>query len=266
MRGPVSRYLSHWLGREVRINGNLRVNLFSWQPHVDVGGLWIANPQWLGRQPAADVQQLSFKFRLVAAGIWRTLDIAAVVKPWSHPSIDIAREADGRTNWQFTNNPEGADFPPIQRFLLNDGSIRIEDKARHLSFFGKPSPRVRTSAGARRPRSSCSAIFGTLNVIDSSCRHPRRPAHTCQYNAPLYVYRGRAGGADTRGYRWSNNQAVPSWSLLGACDCVREQPRGSLRSHLRGPSGHARLPYRRRIGPRWRAVSPDEFHRHGRTQ
>jgi uncharacterized protein involved in outer membrane biogenesis len=142
MRGPVSRYLSHRLRREVRINGDLRVNLFSWQPHVDVSGLWIANPKWLDRQPAADVRRLSFEFRLlplVFGGHW-ILPFVSL----DHPDIDIVREADGRTNWQFTNNAEGADIPPIQRFLLNDGSIRVEDQARHLTFAGRVSSRENT--------------------------------------------------------------------------------------------------------------------------
>ncbi|HEX4158263.1 MAG TPA: AsmA family protein [Rhizomicrobium sp.] len=144
MRGPVSRYLSHRLGREVRINGNLRVNLFSWQPHVDLGGLWIANPKWVDRQPAADVQHLSFEFRLLPllfGGHW-ILPFVSL----DHPDIDIVREADGRTNWRFTNNAQGADIPPIQRFLLNDGSVHVEDHARHLTFSGTVSSRENAGA------------------------------------------------------------------------------------------------------------------------
>ena len=139
MRGPVSHYLSHRLGREVRITGNLRVNLFSWQPRVDLGGLWIANPKWLDRQPAADVQHLTFEFRLLPllfGGHW----ILPLVN-LDHPRIDIVRQADGRSNWQFANKSEGIDFPPIQRFLLNDGSVHIEDQARHLTFAGTVSSR-----------------------------------------------------------------------------------------------------------------------------
>ncbi|HEX3664444.1 MAG TPA: AsmA family protein [Rhizomicrobium sp.] len=139
MRGPVSRYLSHRLEREVRITGNLRVNLFSWQPRVDLGGLWIANPEWLNSRPAADVRHLTFEFRLLPllfGGRW-VLPLVSL----DHPSIDIVREADGRTNWQFTNNSQGADIPPIRRFLLNEGSVHIEDHARRLTFSGTVSSR-----------------------------------------------------------------------------------------------------------------------------
>ena len=33
MRGPISRYLSHRYGREIQILGDLKVDLFRWQPH-----------------------------------------------------------------------------------------------------------------------------------------------------------------------------------------------------------------------------------------
>src|SRR6185369_107614 len=58
MRGPVGRYLSHRTRREVRIDGNLAVKLFSWQPSVDAGGLYIGNPKWVGTAQAAKVKEL----------------------------------------------------------------------------------------------------------------------------------------------------------------------------------------------------------------
>src|SRR5471032_492373 len=53
MRGPIGRYLSQRSGREVRIDGNLSVRLFTWQPSVDIGGLYVGNPQWVGSPQAA---------------------------------------------------------------------------------------------------------------------------------------------------------------------------------------------------------------------
>src|SRR5450432_1327436 len=46
LRGPIGRYASARAGREVRIDGDLKVDLFRWQPHVEVGGLYIGNPAW----------------------------------------------------------------------------------------------------------------------------------------------------------------------------------------------------------------------------
>ena len=79
MRGPIGRYASARAGREVRIDGDLKVDLFRWQPHVEVGGLYIGNPSWLakpagqvGRPQGAAVKQAIVEFRLVPAifGNW----------------------------------------------------------------------------------------------------------------------------------------------------------------------------------------------------
>src|ERR1041385_6994563 len=43
LRGPLARYASGRLHRQVRIEGNLHVHLWSWTPRVDVGGLHITN-------------------------------------------------------------------------------------------------------------------------------------------------------------------------------------------------------------------------------
>ena len=67
MRGPVARYASFRLGREVRIDGDLKVDLFRWQPHVSVGGLRIADPAWAHHPQGASLKQGDVEFRLVPA-------------------------------------------------------------------------------------------------------------------------------------------------------------------------------------------------------
>src|SRR6202012_3163570 len=69
MRGPIGRYASARFGREVRIDGDLKVNLFRWQPHVEVGGLYVGNPAmgnaaWASRPEGAYVSQGVVEFRL----------------------------------------------------------------------------------------------------------------------------------------------------------------------------------------------------------
>ena len=55
MRGPVGRYVSHRLGREVRIEGDLKVHLFSWTPSFSAEHVTVANPPWVQQKLAADV-------------------------------------------------------------------------------------------------------------------------------------------------------------------------------------------------------------------
>src|SRR5580698_3755692 len=63
MRGPLGRYLSHRTGREVRIDGNLRVDLFTLQPNVDASGIFLGNPGWVGTSQAARIDRLRVDFR-----------------------------------------------------------------------------------------------------------------------------------------------------------------------------------------------------------
>src|ERR1700751_4582587 len=48
LRGPISRYASARTGREVRIEGHLRVHPWSFTPRAEVQGLRIGNPKWAG--------------------------------------------------------------------------------------------------------------------------------------------------------------------------------------------------------------------------
>src|ERR1044071_1581747 len=65
MRGPIGRYLSHRTGREVRIDGNLAVKLFSWQPSIQAANVYVGNPGWVGTPQAAKVDGLRVELRLM---------------------------------------------------------------------------------------------------------------------------------------------------------------------------------------------------------
>ncbi|MBV9418948.1 MAG: AsmA family protein [Alphaproteobacteria bacterium] len=145
MRGPVSRYASMRLGREVHINGNLKVHLFSFTPRVSASGVTVANPDWAGQNHAADIPYLAFNFRLFPAlfGDW-VLRYVHVEKP----EIRFLRTEDGRTNWDFGNGNRGADLPPVQHLIIHEGHIVIDDRIRKLLFDGTVSSREDTGGQA----------------------------------------------------------------------------------------------------------------------
>jgi AsmA family protein len=135
MRSPIGRYLSHRTGREVRIDGNLAVKLFSWQPSVDASGLYIGNPKWVGTPQAARVKELRVEFRLVPLLFG---DLILPLLKIDQPDILLVRDPNGRTNWDRGNqNPNEAwKLPRIKRFLVNQGHVRIDDAVRKLHFTG----------------------------------------------------------------------------------------------------------------------------------
>src|ERR1700744_1095297 len=61
MRGPIGRYLSAKTGREVRLDGNLAVKLFTWQPSVDAHDIYVGNPKWVGSPQAAKVHEFQLE-------------------------------------------------------------------------------------------------------------------------------------------------------------------------------------------------------------
>jgi AsmA family protein len=136
MRSPISRYLSHRYGRQVQILGDLKVDLFRWQPHIAVNNLTIGNPAWLAasRPQGARLDHAEIEFRL-----WPAF-FGSLILPlfeFDRPQFLLVRLEDGRTNWDSTR-PGGARWkiPPIQRFLVRDGHVDIEDDIRHLKFQG----------------------------------------------------------------------------------------------------------------------------------
>jgi uncharacterized protein involved in outer membrane biogenesis len=139
MRGPIGRYLSHRTGREVRIDGNLAVKLFRWQPSIDVGGLFVGNPGWVGQPHAGTVKHARVELRLVPL-IFGNLILPLV--QIDDADILLVRDASGRTNWDSKDgrNPnEAFKLPPIRRFLVRGGHVQIDDAVRKLHFTGTVS-------------------------------------------------------------------------------------------------------------------------------
>jgi AsmA family protein len=133
LRGPIAREASARTGRQVRIDGNLTVHLWSWTPSATVDGLKIGNPAWMGGGDVADVDRLtvSAKFWSLLAG---RLDLPLVQA--DRPTLALYRDGAGRTNWQFGRSPQPARLPPIQHFIIDNGHVRFVDKKRDLIVVG----------------------------------------------------------------------------------------------------------------------------------
>ena len=134
-RGPIGRYLSDRYDREVRIDGNLQVKLFSRQPRIDVENLYIGNPDWVKQKQGANIRQARVELRLFP--LFRG-DLILPIVQIDRPDVLIVRDANGRTNWdsQEPDDKDGWQLPPIQRFLINNGHLVIEDGVRKLKFTG----------------------------------------------------------------------------------------------------------------------------------
>ncbi|MBV8800663.1 MAG: AsmA family protein, partial [Alphaproteobacteria bacterium] len=98
LRGPIARYASSRLHREVRIEGNLHVHLWSWTPRIDVGGIRIANTKWAGGGDMGDVGHLAVSVKLLPLlGGHLRLPLVDLEKS----SFLYVRDMSGRSNWEF---------------------------------------------------------------------------------------------------------------------------------------------------------------------
>jgi len=154
MRGPVGRYLSGRLHREVTITGDLKVKLFSWTPSADVNGLVIAQPDWVGEKiraagSFADIQRLTLSIELKQLFYGRVLLPEVNVE---QPRLRLFREASGRANWNFADDKNAPPFrlPPIRHFVIKDGRLGAEDVKRNLTFLGTFSSEENDVAAQRQ--------------------------------------------------------------------------------------------------------------------
>lgn len=132
-RGPLARYASARLDREVTIAGDLDVHLWSWQPRATVDGVRIANTPWGGRDPLGRFERITVQIRLIPL-LWGDVDLRLL--RFDRPNLNLYADAQGRKNWDFSGGrkQEPMRLPPIRSFVIDDGQLNYADVRRDLRF------------------------------------------------------------------------------------------------------------------------------------
>ncbi len=149
LRGPIGDYASTRMGRTVRIQGDLRAHLLSFTPEVDVGGLTIGKPSWAGAGDMMDLGLGRVRARLLPLLLFR-LDLPLV--ELKALKLDLLSDKTGRNTWTLDAKSAGQPLklPPINQFLIDNGSIRLVDQKRGLTFTGNMQASEKpTSAGGK---------------------------------------------------------------------------------------------------------------------
>lgn len=141
LRGPIGRYASAQLQREVVISGDLRVHPWSFSPKAEAYGLRIGQPAWAKSVDPqagqmAQVQRVAVQIKILP------LLRGQVILPFlavDKPQVRLLRDKDGKANWTFgtpRKNAPPLKLPAIQRFVINDGQLRVDDRQRGALFVG----------------------------------------------------------------------------------------------------------------------------------
>jgi AsmA family protein len=135
-RGPVAAIASGRMHRQVSIEGNLRVHLWSWQPSATAEQVRIANPAWAGKADLADIDKIAVQIRLMAL-FGGHLDLRLL--EFDQPRAALYRDGEGRATWDFSDGAkpdEPLRLPPIRKFVIDGGQLTFRDDQRKLSFSG----------------------------------------------------------------------------------------------------------------------------------
>jgi uncharacterized protein involved in outer membrane biogenesis len=137
MRGPFGRFASARLGREVRIEGNLKVHWFSLTPWLEAQDVRLGNPAWVGTPEMGHADRLIIKAKLFSLLFG---DPVFPLVEADRPAVGFVRDAQGHANWDFSgrrsSDPPAFKLPPILRLIINDGRVTLADAKAKLSLDG----------------------------------------------------------------------------------------------------------------------------------
>jgi hypothetical protein len=135
-RGPIGRFASARLHREVVIAGPLEVHPWSLKPWARARDIRVGDPAWAGAGHTADIEGLTVQIKLLPLlrGQLVLLRLEA-----DRPDLRLRRDLQGRATWDFSGGKPSAKpfrMPPVRSFIVRDGKLQIIDDQRKLAFNG----------------------------------------------------------------------------------------------------------------------------------
>lgn len=194
LRGPIGRWASARYDREIVLNGDLDVKLLSWTPSARVRDLRIGGPDWAREQDTLRVDDLqaSVRLRALLAGHVE-MPLVAVTRP---RAVLIATE-DGRQSWRLNpdapDTGEGLRLPPINRLLIRDGRLTLDERRRKI--------RLEATLNAREGSDGDAGFHldgrGTINGTPLTVLVRGGPFINIRRDRP-YAFHGEIAGVGTR--------------------------------------------------------------------
>ena len=133
-RGPLLRFIASRVGRTIKVDGDLHLQVFSLHPRVTAERVTIGNPPWVPPGTTAVIGRLSFTVEL--PWIHRPLGIQKL--DMEAATLTLSRDDAGLANWQWTDPrvPDDALLPLVRRLSVPSARVLLKDDTRHLQFDG----------------------------------------------------------------------------------------------------------------------------------
>ena len=134
LRGPIGSWASARYDREIELNGDLDVHLFSLTPSARVQGLRIGGPDWALEQDTLKVADLQASVRLGALLAGR-IEMPRVII--TRPEVVLIAADDGRLSWVLDpgkTDDQGMKIPLINHLVIRDGRLSLDELKRDLTL------------------------------------------------------------------------------------------------------------------------------------
>jgi uncharacterized protein involved in outer membrane biogenesis len=139
LHGPLVRLLAADAQREIRIDGTLRLDLFSRNPRLVAERVTIGNPPWTPPGIALQADKIIVVFETPRIG--RLVEMASLNIEGA--TLHMFRDVPGHANWQMKNPDKtmSRGLPIIHAVSVVDARLFIEDAQKNRQFDGTVTAR-----------------------------------------------------------------------------------------------------------------------------
>ena len=139
LRGPLLKALAAHSDRPIRVDGPLRVHIFSRNPRLVAERVTIGSPPWASQGNTAEVGKITVVFAAPRLGQALVIDRLQI----EDATLHLFRDVTGHANWQLRNPDQNAPraLIIIRSLSMMDAHVLLEDAQRHRQFDGTVSAR-----------------------------------------------------------------------------------------------------------------------------
>jgi AsmA family protein len=165
----IVKTVSSATGRQVAIDGNVRLHIFTLHPELIVEGFRLANPDWAADREMLEIQRLDVVLSLKSLLKFRLILPRVAIEA---PTLALERDAKGRANWEFSTSGDRsakaatstpARLPVIQQLNITAGKLSAVDQIRKLKFRGQVTVEENRQADTRQDTALNLRGNGVLN-------------------------------------------------------------------------------------------------------